>query len=570
MNLYKNSKVSTKLLISFAVVGVLIICISLLGTMNMRKIERSAVSLYDDNIIGISSISKIDKNLSIINLDTLLMLTTTDTEKINELEKEIELLSKEDDEMIKEYRVSFSTSDDERLFNEFERSLGDYRMDRNKFITSINEGNISESKILFEQVNKSKAKADIKIKELVDLNNKWAKDAITKNKDTYSTSLWITIASATLTVLILIVILRVLIKTITASLKEIAKYSERIANYNFSEHIEIDTEDEFGDVGRALNKAQNNIKTLIKEVINSTDEMSASSEELYATVEEMGAQLEEINNSTVDVTSVVEETSATTEELTAAIEEVSSSVSILALKATDGKNNASVIKDRAVEIKDNGLKVITNTTDIYGQVEKAILEGIGKASVVEEIIVMADTIEGISKQTNLLALNAAIEAARAGEQGSGFAIVAEEVRKLAEQSSIAVKNVKLTIKDVQNAFKLLSDNSNELLAFMGRDVMKEFNNFIEVGGQYEKDGSFVNDMSSDIATMSAEIAATINQVNEAVKVVSEMAENSSEHLNTVKQGVNESTQGIIQISETAQGQAEMAQKLTTIISRFKI
>lgn len=214
--------------------------------------------------------------------------------------------------------------------------------------------------------------------------------------------------------------------------------------------------------------------------------------------------------------------------------------------------------------------MIRNTTDVYQKVEQSILKAIEEASVVEEIIIMANTIEGISQQTNLIALNAAIEAARAGEQGRGFAVVAEEVRNLAEQSSEAVSKVSVTIKDVKNAVNALSENSNRLLKFMESDVLVEFNNFIEVGDKYEKDGAFINEMSGDIASMSEEIFSTMNQVSDAINGLSEMSVNSSENLNGVKVSINESSQAMGQVAQTAQGQAELAQKLSELVSKFKI
>ena len=87
----------------------------------------------------------------------------------------------------------------------------------------------------------------------------------------------------------------------------------------------------------------------------------------------------------------------------------------------------------------------------YKEKAENIIKAIEKAKVFDEVKVLADTITGIAEQTNLLALNAAIEAARAGEQGKGFAVVSEEIRKLATEASIAASNVKSTIKSVQDA-----------------------------------------------------------------------------------------------------------------------
>lgn len=569
MKSFKNLKVSTKLVASFLIVGALTAVTGMVGLFQMDKINKGADALYYDNIIGISSITSLDKNNSVVHLATESMLNEKDPAKLNELSNHIQKLKAENDEYLQKYKSGITTDEDKALFDKLQKSLDRYREVRSNYISAVQSGS-AEVSSLYENLTASKNDLDSTIKNLIDQNEKWALDAITRNESTYRSATVTTFALIVSTVLLLIVISIVITKLVTGSLKRIVALSDRLSKFDFSENVAIDSRDEFGIAAEGLDMAQSNIKNLVKNIVSGAEEMSASSEELSATVEEMNSQFDEINSATIDVTSVVQETSATTEELTAAIEEINSSVSLLASKATNGKLNASKIKNRAAEIKENTSSVISNTKGMYKNVEQEILKSIEKASVVEEIIIMANTIEGISEQTNLLALNAAIEAARAGEQGKGFAVVAEEVRKLAEQSSQAVNNVKLTITEVQDAFNSLSKHSNDLLKFMDRDVMEQFNSSLTTGSQYEKDGVFINDMSSEIASMSEEISATINQVEDAIKAVAQMAQTSSESVTDVKAGIGESSQALNQIALTAQGQAELAQKLTEIVSKFKI
>lgn len=569
MNLLKNIKISTKLIVSFLILGGLLIIIGLISILNMNKINTGTNTLYN-NVIGIASIRNIDKNNTVIHLDTNLMLLSNDKNSINNLNDEINKLFEENTPLIEKYKTGITNDEEKKLFDEFQKYSNEYIQARSKYISLIQSGNLKEGIIAYEDVLIVKENMDNSLKDLIQLNNKWAKDTIDAIQSLYKNSLISTILLILLTIIILITIALILIKYITNSIKKIISLSNRLSKYDFSKNINLDSTDEFGIAAQALDKAQYNVKELIEEIVSGSEEMSTASEELSVSVEELKSQFDEINNSTVQITDVVYETSATTEELTASIVEISSSVTALASKATDGKLNAAKVKDRAIDIKDNTTSVISNTKKMYANVEDAIVRAIEKASVVNEIIIMANIIESISEQTNLLALNAAIEAARAGEQGKGFAIVAEEVRKLAEQSSMAVNKVKLTITDVQDAFDSISNHSKELLAFMDTDVMKQFNEFIKVGNQYEHDGLFINNMSEEIASMTEEISATINEISDAVTVVAKMAENSSENLSDVKVGINESNQAVTQISQTAQGQSELSQKLKEIVSKFKI
>lgn len=570
MQFFKSLKISTKLIVSFFVSGILMIAIASIGIFGMSKISDSTEGLYNDNVIGISSIQTIDKNTFNIYSNMRLMMYTKDKSQLQELVKQIDELTAEDSKLMEEYKASITRDEDRKLFDELSKNLVEYRSERAKYIELIEAGKMDEAAKYFDQFSQVRTLVRLSLDKLHNLNNEWAQEALEKNQDIFNGLVKSAIIVIILAIACLIVSSYLIIKAIVKPLNKIGELAERLSDYDFSTSLEVESDDEFGLVANALNSAQENVRDLIKTVINSTQDMSASSEELSATVEEMTSKFEMINESSKEIGSGVQETSATAEELSASIQEVDSSVSILSSKAVDGSSNAINIKEKAAEIEKNSKEAVETTKNLYSNMEQEILKDIEKGRVVDNISVMADTISSIADQTNLLALNAAIEAARAGEQGKGFAVVAEEVRKLAEQSSIAVENVKVTTEKVQEAFRSLSQNSNELLKFMNEKVTGEFENFVQVGEQYQEDGNFINDMSRELASMTEEISATINQVSEAVQNMAEMAEDSSENITGIQESINESTLAMEQVANAAQGQAELAQSLSELLIRFKV
>ena len=431
-------------------------------------------------------------------------------------------------------------------------------------------GDKEGAKALIPELNRQKEAYTWDLNKIVDMNETWAVQSVEESKVRYKRSVFISNTYLILAIIFSIVCSFLIIKEIRGYLKKIGLLSNRMAEYNLSEEINIERKNEFGTIANSLNKAQDNIKELLKVLIESTEDMSAGSEELYATVEEMTSQLEEISASANNINSTVQETSATAEELYASISEVSSRTIVLEEKANEGRGNAEKISKKAHDTKVSTKALLDNNEKVFLSVKEEIIEAMNKAKVVDEIMVMANTINEIAEQTNLLALNAAIEAARAGEQGKGFAVVADEVRTLAEQSSEAVKDVQTTIKDVREAFNKIAGSSNKLLTFISEDVSKEGYKLLELGNDYEEDGIFMNKMSSDIASMSTEINETTKDINSAVEEVAGMAQNSAENVSSIKDYISEATEAMEQVAVTAQTQAESAQKLTELVAKFNI
>lgn len=570
MKFYNNLKLSTRLLIYFLSTIFSMGVIGIIGIYNMYSIDKSVDYLNNITIKSIDSINKIDKNQLNIYKDIQLMENSSSKTNLDELIKEITDASEESEKQIAIYETTIDDEDERNIFNEFKGNLKVFNESVKKYINFIYNGNKKEAEMQLSTMKQARENMRYELNKLLELNEQWANEIKVEGKETFGNSLNLIIFIIVVLSIFTSLFAFLMQSSIKKSLSKIRGLANRLSNYDLSDPIIIESNDEFGEIGNNLNKAQENISGLIKNIMDTSQDMSASSEELSATVEEMTAKFESINALTSEVNLGVQENSATAEEISAAVQEVDSSVNILSNKAMEGSNNAIEIRNRATKIEKASKVATENTKEVYSEMEKQVLNDIEKGKVVSDIKVMAETIAGIAEQTNLLALNAAIEAARAGEQGKGFAIVAEEVRKLAEQSSEAVGNVKFTIEKVQEAFKSLSGNSNKLLKFMNDNIVPEFETFVEIGEQYQGDGIFVNNMSEELAAMTEEVLATMNQVNEAVQGMADMAQKSSGNLDGINESVDESTKAMEQIANTAQSQAELAQDLNEMIQKFKV
>lgn len=571
MKWFKNLKTIQKLISAFVLVSLFIVLAGGVGIMNMKLIKANADKMHNDNLESIKQLTTIRQNIADIRFDILKIDAQRNINNQNEAaEKEVKRLYEENEEIIATYEKTALSDEEKNALALLKEDIKLYKDSSELIMKLAKENNYSEADEKYLNLGPVKTALYNHLGNLIRINTNQADDLYKENNFTYQSAIYKIIMIGTVNLVIAIMLGTLIAIWISKQIKKVLNFAEAIGNGDLTKSIKISSKDEFGNLSNALNKANNNIKSLINEIMHNASDMGSTSEELSATVEEVSAKMESINESIEEISAGVQDLSSTTEEVSASTEEITANTNSLANRANDAAGSVNDIKKRALYIKDKAANEIKESNSIYMENRSHILNAIEEAKVVNEVRMMADSIGSIAEQTNLLALNAAIEAARAGEQGKGFTVVANEVRNLAEQSSEVVMNIQAMVTKVQLAVTKLSKSSQDVLGFIDNNVKSNYEFLNKTGIQYEDDAKFMDGIINEISASSKQMNELVEQISCAFQNVSGTAEKSAASSEDISNSVNEVTFAINDVAKSAEGQAELAQKLTNMIQKFKV
>ncbi len=326
------------------------------------------------------------------------------------------------------------------------------------------------------------------------------------------------------------------IKNVSSSLKEIAE-----GEGDLTKAIVVDTNDEVGELSRYFNEFISKLRDIIQAVMMNADTVASSSTQLAASTEELSTTM---NNQAAQISGVA----SATEQMTASAAEVSGSIDE-GRKNIDETNALTIEGNNKLQDAVNEMTVIKGNVETLGTTIQGLLES---SSRIGDIL---NVITDIADQTNLLALNAAIEAARAGEHGRGFAVVADEVRKLAERTQTSTGEISNIIQNLQKEARLASTE------------MTNAKNKVEGGVE------IINDTKATFEHI-VQAVDTMSRVNGIIQSAVEeqvgAIQNINESTQMIASGVEESSSALQEVASTISSLQIQADELKLLVNKFKI
>lgn len=432
--------------------------------------------------------------------------------------------------------------------------------------------------------------AEIDEAEAFAVNNeiqKFSKDIENKIHETKTDAVnlvtYVLLALCLVSGILALFITRILANGITKPIIETVNLANAMAKGDLSQSINVNTNDETGDLARALNTTTKELSQMIQQIQTHSNMLGSSSEELATISNQMVSGAKEMTQQSSNVASATEQMSTNINTMASAVEEMSTNTANVSSAAEEMSQNMSAVASAMEEMSstingigqnsDEGMKIAAEAMQMAILATKT-MNALGEAA--KEIGQVTDTIKSIAEKTDLLALNATIEAASAGDAGKGFAVVANEIKGLASRSAQAAEDIANRIGGVQN-------NSREAVSVIEKvsAVISKINSSVVVITQsVAEQTKTCNEITANISeanSASVNIAESIGEIAKGTNDISKNAGEAAKGTNEVSssiQGVNkaakEANSGSQQVNTAAQELSTVAGELNKLVNRFKI
>ncbi|MEK4081390.1 methyl-accepting chemotaxis protein [Solibacillus sp. FSL K6-1126] len=559
--------IGKKLFGSFGIVIVILIFLSIFSVIKMTEIDEDYSFLIEDRVYKVTELSEIQNATSLQGLYIRSYVLRQDSADLENLTTQRETIA----EKIGEIEGLFRTADmqeqintlkeNQALYNDYVSQVIDY-IDNDEFEKANN--------MLFEFAVPANRSIQQTINSIVDVQKEQMHTTSDETTASAKISKTLMITISVIGILLASCLAIFITLNITRPLHRLTNAAHVIANGDLREEdVHVKTKDEIGELAAAFNAMKASLSSLISNVSLNVSSTTAASEQLASSTDEVSAASADIAKRVETVSESGSNSAAIGNDCAVAMDETAQGVSRIAEAAQVLNSHAMDMQTIAgegghtLQTAEQQMSVIQQSS--YETKEK--IKQLSRQSA--EIENITKVITDITDQTNLLALNAAIEAARAGEHGKGFAVVADEVRKLAEQSKSSASQIagltstiQKDTREVEESVNTTAQNVDQGVVYL-QNAQVSFNHIV---------GS-ITEMTAQIQEVSAsseQISASTEEVAASIAEMAHAANSAAGEIGIVLSAVEEQTATMQEINEVAQSLSEGAVGVQEQINLFKV
>ncbi|WP_374454480.1 methyl-accepting chemotaxis protein [Nocardioides sp.] len=521
---FRDLRTGRKLLAGYVV---LVAMMAIVGTIGLRQLgatEERIERLYDDSFVASLLLADVRTDEALVSavLEEAMAEGMTD-----ELEGELDALASDVNGKWDTY-LATDTTGREAVIAEFEDTLSQFRTVRDdKVLTLLDEGDLARAAdVKHDELDPLRDELAADLDDVIDVEKSIAEDLIAQSKDAYASARVLILGLVLLAAALGIALAVGIGRLVARPLERTVGVLEEVAAGRLDRRLEVESADEVGRMGLALNAALERLSQTMGQMDQNAQSLATASEELSAVSGQMSGSASESSSQAGLVSAAAEQVSRNVQTVATGTEEMSASIREIAANAS----SAASVAAQAVVVAESTNATVAKLGDSSAEVGNVI-----------------KVINSIAEQTNLLALNATIEAARAGEAGKGFAVVANEVKELAQETGKATGDIARRIEAIQV-------DTEAAVAAIGE--------IAEIIGQ-------INDTQATIASAVEEQTATTNEMSRNVAEAATGSADIAQNVTGVARSASDTQAASSSTSQAADELARMAAEMRTLVGQFE-
>ncbi|MCY8340359.1 methyl-accepting chemotaxis protein [Bacillus haynesii] len=570
MNLLKNIKIRSKLFVIIIISALALSIVGIQGVGGLNKLSKGSEMIYQDQLVPNQLFAKLKANNLDIDTYKFELMVTKDNDRNETLQKNIQEKNKENStlmEKIDQLKLMDNVSEKYESFKSEYKKLQDISSEM--LSLAVKNENDKAYDVYLKEMDPQRETVNQLIEDIQTLNADNAKTIYQRDSKEAGSIITLLIIVIAASLVLSISIGLLMTRLITKPIKDIQALFTETEQGDFTVKGTYQSKDELGLLTASFNKMVAGVRSIIETVGETSHQVASSSQELSASADESTKASEYISTTIQELAVGSDQQVESVENSRTVIKgmtEFAGRISSNAEKAAATADQTALMSlegTKAIDKVSAQMKSINETVVSLSEAFKHLTERSNEIGNITEVIT------SIAEQTNLLALNAAIEAARAGEQGKGFAVVADEVRKLAEQSAQSAEQITRLITIIQNDTK---QTMNSVISATG-EVKEGLVVVHEAGGAFQKIENSITEVVTqinDVTNLVKNLTAGTSEIETAISGVKEVAETAAGSTQTVSAATQEQLASMEEIAAASQILAQNAEELQHLIQKFKI